>query len=103
MRIEQTVELTTDAGHEEAARALVAKAEDGCLVTVSLDFAGADDRQIRTPVAGALAMDLRRWTARAWDRRYAGRELVWTSAANRFLVAETATLRSRAGARRRLR
>ena len=37
VRIEQTVELTTDAGHEDAARTLVAKAEDGCLVTVSLD------------------------------------------------------------------
>jgi len=29
----------------------------------------------------------------AWDRRYAGRELVWTSEANRFLVEETAKLR----------
>ena len=37
VRIEQTVEVTTDADHEDAARALVAKAEDGCLVTVSLD------------------------------------------------------------------
>ena len=37
VRIEQTVEVTTDAEHEDAARALVAKAEDGCLVTVSLD------------------------------------------------------------------
>ena len=27
-----------------------------------------------------------------WDRRYAERELVWTSAPNRFLVAEAATL-----------
>jgi organic hydroperoxide reductase OsmC/OhrA len=38
VRIEQTVELTTDAEHEAAAQALVAKAEDGCLVTVSLDL-----------------------------------------------------------------
>ena len=38
VRIEQTVEVTTDADHEDAARALVAKAEDGCLVTVSLDL-----------------------------------------------------------------
>lgn len=38
VRIEQTVTLATDAGHEEAARTLVAKAEDGCLVTVSLDL-----------------------------------------------------------------
>ena len=38
VRIEQTVEMTTDADHEDAARALIAKAEDGCLVTVSLDL-----------------------------------------------------------------
>ena len=38
VRIEQTVELTTDPEHEDAVRALVAKAEDGCLVTVSLDL-----------------------------------------------------------------
>ena len=38
VRIEQTVEVTTDADHEDAARALVDKAEDGCLVTVSLDL-----------------------------------------------------------------
>ena len=38
VRIEQTVEVTTDAAHEDAARALVAKAEDGCLVTVSLNL-----------------------------------------------------------------
>ena len=50
MRIEQTVELETDAGHEEAARALVAKAEDGCLVTVSLDLPVQTTVQIRTPV-----------------------------------------------------
>jgi hypothetical protein len=30
--------MTTDADHEDAARALIAKAEDGCLVTVSLDL-----------------------------------------------------------------
>ncbi len=28
-----------------------------------------------------------------WDRRYAGRELLWTATPNRFLVAETAGLR----------
>ena len=28
----------------------------------------------------------------AWDRRYAERELVWTSQPNRFLVAEVAAL-----------
>ena len=30
--------------------------------------------------------------SRAWDQRYAGRELVWTSEANRFLVEEAAAL-----------
>jgi organic hydroperoxide reductase OsmC/OhrA len=48
VRIEQTVELETDAGHEEAARALVARAEDGCLVTVSLDVPVQTTVQIRT-------------------------------------------------------
>ena len=38
VRIEQAVELKTDPEHEDAARALVARAEDGCLVTVSLDL-----------------------------------------------------------------
>jgi organic hydroperoxide reductase OsmC/OhrA len=38
VRIEQTVELEADAGHEGAARALVARAEDECLVSVSLDL-----------------------------------------------------------------
>lgn len=37
IRIEQTVDLETDPGQEEAARELVKKAEDGCLVSVSLD------------------------------------------------------------------
>lgn len=36
VRIEQTVELATDAGHEDAARAIVAKAEDGGLVSLSV-------------------------------------------------------------------
>ena len=39
VRIEQTVEVTTDAEHQDAARAIVAKAEGSCLVTVSLDLA----------------------------------------------------------------
>jgi peroxiredoxin-like protein len=50
VRIEQTVELETDAGHEEAARALVAKAEDSCLVTVSLALPVQTTVKIRTPV-----------------------------------------------------
>jgi organic hydroperoxide reductase OsmC/OhrA len=37
-RIEQTVELETDHGYEDSARVLVAKAEDGCLVSASLDL-----------------------------------------------------------------
>ena len=28
----------------------------------------------------------------SWDRRYGGRELVWTANPNRFLAAETETL-----------
>lgn len=31
---------------------------------------------------------------RDWDARYAGRELVWTAQPNRFLVEETAALRT---------
>lgn len=36
VQIEQTVELETDAEHEGAARALITKAEESCLVSVSL-------------------------------------------------------------------
>ena len=50
VRIEQTVELTTDAEHEDAARALVAKAEDGCLVTVSLDLPVQTTVNVRTVI-----------------------------------------------------
>lgn len=38
VRIEQTVELETEADLAGAARELVARAEEGCLVTVSLDL-----------------------------------------------------------------
>lgn len=38
LRVEQTVELKTEPGYEEAARALVEQAESGCLVAVSLDL-----------------------------------------------------------------
>ena len=31
----------------------------------------------------------------SWDRRYEGRELIWTAEANRFLVAETEILAPR--------
>jgi len=38
VRIEQTVELATETARMEAARELVAKAEETCLVSVSLDL-----------------------------------------------------------------
>ena len=49
VRIEQTVTLETEPGREQAARALVAKAEDGCLVTVSLDLPVETTIDVRTP------------------------------------------------------
>jgi organic hydroperoxide reductase OsmC/OhrA len=49
VRIEQTVTLETEAGQEQAARALVAKAEDECLVTVSLDLPVETRIDVRTP------------------------------------------------------
>ena len=51
VRIDQLVELETDAGHEHAARALVARAEEGCLVSVSLDLPVETTVEIRTPLA----------------------------------------------------
>jgi peroxiredoxin-like protein len=48
VRIEQTVALETDAAHEDAARALIAKAEDGCLVSVSLDLPVTTTVEVRT-------------------------------------------------------
>ena len=51
--IEQTVELKTDVGYEGAARALVARAEDSCLVTVSLDLAVETAVQIQVPSPAA--------------------------------------------------
>ena len=36
--IEQSVDLETESGLDDAARSLVAKAEEGCLVSVSLDL-----------------------------------------------------------------
>lgn len=38
MRLEQRVEIATEPGEEEHARAIVEAAEQGCLVTVSLDL-----------------------------------------------------------------
>jgi organic hydroperoxide reductase OsmC/OhrA len=38
VRIDQIVEICVDAGHEDAARELVAEAEESCLVAASLDL-----------------------------------------------------------------
>ena len=48
IRIEQSVEVATDAGYEEAARALVTKAEESCLVSVSLDVPVETTLEIRS-------------------------------------------------------
>jgi organic hydroperoxide reductase OsmC/OhrA len=48
IRIEQTVVVGTDPGHEAAARAIVAKAEDACLVTASLDLPVVTTVEVRT-------------------------------------------------------
>ncbi len=50
VRIEQTVELETEAGHEHAAHALVGKADAGCLVTASLDLPVQTTVKVRTPM-----------------------------------------------------
>jgi len=50
IRIEQRLELTTDAEHEAAVRALVDRAEDGCLVAVSLDLPVVTSVTVRTAV-----------------------------------------------------
>jgi organic hydroperoxide reductase OsmC/OhrA len=55
VRIEQRVSLETDDGHEDDARALVAKAEAGCLVSVSLDVPVETAVEIRVPLAVASA------------------------------------------------
>ncbi len=52
-RIEQTVTVGTDEGHEAAARALVMKAEDGCLVAASLDLPVETTVEVRTALAAA--------------------------------------------------
>ena len=53
VRIEQTVELKTDHRYEGTARALVAKAEDTCLVTVSLDLPVETTVEISAPMPAA--------------------------------------------------
>jgi peroxiredoxin-like protein len=50
LRIEQQVTLETDDGYEDAARALVAKAEAGCLVSVSLDLPVETAVDVRIPL-----------------------------------------------------
>lgn len=50
VRIDQTVELETDAAQEHAAHALVAIAEAGCLVTASLDLPVQTTVKVRTPM-----------------------------------------------------
>ena len=52
VRIEQTVIIDVDAADEAAAAALVVRAEDTCLVTVSLDLPVDTHVEIR-PRAGA--------------------------------------------------
>lgn len=55
LRIDQHVTFETDAGREDAARALVARAEAGCLVSVSLDLPVETtiDVQVPMPVRSA--------------------------------------------------
>ncbi len=48
VRIDHVVRLQTDAEHEDAARDVVAKAEQGCLVTVSLDLPVQTTVEVRT-------------------------------------------------------
>ncbi len=47
-RIAQTVAIGTDGGREADARALVMKAEDGCLVSASLDLPVETTVEVRT-------------------------------------------------------
>lgn len=51
--IEQAVEIETDPGHEEAVRALVTKAEEGCLVAVSLDLPVETTVRVRVPLTAS--------------------------------------------------
>lgn len=49
VRIEQTVEIEVEAGYEQAARAIVAEAEESCLVAASLDLPVQTTVLVRTP------------------------------------------------------
>lgn len=53
VRIEESVVLVTDAEHVDAANALVAKAEESCLVAVSIDVPVQTTVEIRPHVAAA--------------------------------------------------
>ena len=55
LRIEQDVSLETDDGYEDAARALVDKAEASCLVAVSLDLPVETTVDVRVQLAVAPA------------------------------------------------
>jgi organic hydroperoxide reductase OsmC/OhrA len=46
--VEQTVDLRTDAEHEESARTLVGQAEESCFVSVSLDLPLATTVRVST-------------------------------------------------------
>ncbi len=54
VRIEQTVGLETNDGYEETARELIAKAESGCPVSVSLDLPVETTLDVRTPPSVTL-------------------------------------------------
>jgi peroxiredoxin-like protein len=49
VRIDQHVVLATDETYQEAARAIVARAEEGCLVSVSLDVSVETTLDVRVP------------------------------------------------------
>ncbi len=51
VRIEQTVEAVTEAGQEDALRDVVARAEEGCLVTVSLALPVETTVNVAVPTA----------------------------------------------------
>jgi organic hydroperoxide reductase OsmC/OhrA len=55
IRIEQTVEVETEPGCEDAVRELVARAEEGCLVAVSLDLPVETAVEVRAPAEPAPA------------------------------------------------
>ena len=55
VRIEQTVDIETQAGHEEAVRRLTEQAEEGCLVAVSLDLPVETAVHVRVPAEAAPA------------------------------------------------